>query len=99
MKKPLTSHRKPKLRVVGTARTHTRRATTWQVLNVPVVAEFWTQDEWDALPDWERHHNARRVPGGGWMLVRHPIDEDEINDLHDLYEQVEYQAKLIAGEV
>lgn len=99
MRKPLTSTRKPILRVVGAPRETARHARLYTIAASDYVVEFWSDAEWLALPEWERHPGAALVPGGGRMIVRFAISEAEKLDIASVQNQTDDEARLMAGQM
>lgn len=100
MNKPITSKRKPKLRVVGSQRTHTRHASLIQGKAVfSQVLEVYTYAEYDALEAWERVGvEFRFLPGIGYWTSRKLHDEDEEDDIIDLARQAQIEERIRFSE-
>jgi hypothetical protein len=64
---PIDRNRLAKFR--PTSRPEARAFAAIQVVNGPLLCEirFWTEAEWDALPDGERPEDCAHKPGLGWI--------------------------------
>ena len=92
------SRRKPKLRLVGSARESERHATIFTVVGVRHVVEVWSYQEYDALEDWERPADASYLPGLGYIVIRTPHSIQEADDIADLCAQERTRVVALSRE-
>ena len=68
--------------------------------HVPYIVEVWTHEEFHKLAEWERpaSKNFGCLPGIGYVCLRHPFDQDEVEDAGDVSNQYLAELRLMAGE-
>lgn len=76
----IRSHRRPKLRVIGSATAVRPARLAIEVLPTEVV-EIWTFAQIDAAAEWERPVSAAFIPGIGWAVVRKKGSPEERQDI------------------
>lgn len=80
------SRKRPKLKVVGAARSHVQHATIWTIHSVNQLIEVWSYAEWSGLESWERPDPATEIPGIGFMSMR-TATADDVEAIRDLLGQ------------
>lgn len=74
--------RRPKLRIVGSEPTARPPRSTMLIGGVAHIVELWSSELVASTPEWARPADGTYFPRFGYMTVRLPYDDRELEDLY-----------------